>query len=149
MFFEWARGSTKELSALTLQDIDQYLDLKREVRWNLHTMSCQCAILRTFFRFAEERGLTKLRIARGIRSPRVPRYNAAPRGPSWKEVRRLLSSNQGNSPDEARTKALLFVCAIYGLRTSEAVSLTLDDFDWVNERFTVRRLKCRIMAVRL
>jgi integrase/recombinase XerD len=36
---------------------------------------------------------------------------------------------------------MLFLCSIYGLRCSEVVNLTLDDFDWVGETFTVRRAK--------
>jgi integrase/recombinase XerD len=31
--------------------------------------------------------------------------------------------------------------SIYALRRSEVVNLTLDDFDWVDETFTVRRVK--------
>jgi integrase/recombinase XerD len=36
---------------------------------------------------------------------------------------------------------VLCLCAIYGLRASEVANLTMDDFDWVNETFIVRRVK--------
>ena len=36
---------------------------------------------------------------------------------------------------------MLFLCSIYALRASEVMKLTLDDFDWFNETFIVRRAK--------
>jgi integrase len=43
--------------------------------------------------------------------------------------------------NRGQVTAVLFLCAIYGLRSSEIVNLTLNDFDWLNEIFTVRRSK--------
>ena len=99
-----------------------------------------CAVLRLFFRYAESRGWNESKIARCIRSPRISRY-AAPNGPEWSEVRRLLDSNPGVGPADLRTAAILSLCSIYALRRSEVVNLSLDDFDWVNETFIVRRAK--------
>jgi len=45
------------------------------------------------------------------------------------------------SPGEIRTKAILTLCAIYGLRSGEIVDLRLEDFDWHSEILTVRRGK--------
>jgi integrase len=36
---------------------------------------------------------------------------------------------------------MLFLLSIYGLRVSEVAGLVLEDFDWINETFTVRRAK--------
>ena len=40
-----------------------------------------------------------------------------------------------------RVQVLLFLFALYGLRTSEATGLTLSSFDWATNTFTVRRAK--------
>jgi integrase len=79
-------------------------------------------------------------VSRGIRSPPVARYDKAPRGPRWRDFRRLLN-RQPITPADIRASAILSLCAIYGLRASEIVRLMLSDFDWINETFTVRRAK--------
>jgi integrase/recombinase XerD len=139
--FEWARSANIEISTVTVLDVDKYLELKRKLGWTAPTVSAQCAILRTFFRYAESRGWTDSKIARGIRSPRVSRYGPTPRGPSWRDIRRLLAANQGLSARETRTRAVLVLCAIYALRATEVVNLTIDDLDWVNETLIVKRAK--------
>ena len=140
LFLEWARADRSDLSLLRISDVDEYLDTKRS-GWKPRTVAGQCSILRRFFRYAAARGWTSTRIAAGIRSPRVPRYDGAPKGPCWKDVRKLLAANSGTSRYETRTRAMLFLCSIYALRASEVMKLTLDDFDWFNETFIVRRAK--------
>ena len=77
----------------------------------------------------------------GIRSPRIPKYEDRPKGPTWVEVRRLIESASGSAPNELRAKAILLLFAIYGLRSSEVAGLQLNDFDWRSETFSVRRAK--------
>jgi integrase/recombinase XerD len=48
---------------------------------------------------------------------------------------------QRNTPAELRACALFLLFSIYGLRSSEVAGLRLEDFDWRNETFTVRRAK--------
>jgi len=141
LFLDWARAYNSDLSSVRLLDVDEYFEIKRKAGWKPRTVASQCSILRRFFRYAAIRGWTSFRIAGGIRSPRVPRYDGAPKGPRWKDVRRLLAANSGMSPDETRTRAMLFLCSIYALRASEVMNLTVDDFDWFNETFIVRRAK--------
>jgi integrase/recombinase XerD len=42
---------------------------------------------------------------------------------------------------DLRTTAILFLCSICGLRGIEIRGLTIDNFDWVNETFSVLRAK--------
>lgn len=64
-----------------------------------------------------------------------------PKGPRWKEVRRLIAANSGRGQVELRAKAIILLCSIYATRAIEIANLTLDDFDWINETFTLRRAK--------
>jgi site-specific recombinase XerD len=138
LFLDWAGCHHRDLSSVTLKDVETYLEAKRQTGWKPRTVASQCSILRRFFQYAFIRGWTDQRIGRGISRPRVSRYEEAPKGPAWKDVRKLL---EFRSPDEARTRAMLFLCSIYALRASEVTNLTLDDFDWFNETLTVRRVK--------
>jgi hypothetical protein len=71
-------------------------------------------------------------------STMTPRQDNHP----WAKETRIL---QFSSDLQARAggfgpSAVLFLCFIYGMRGSEVVNLTLNDFGWVNETFTVRRV---------
>lgn len=93
-----------------------------------------------FFRYAEERGWNNSHIPLNLRGPHIPRYLSAPKGPTWKDVRRLIN-NKTETPVELRATAILYLCSIYGLRSSEVVGLRLSDFNWVSETFVVHRAK--------
>jgi integrase/recombinase XerD len=64
-----------------------------------------------------------------------------PSGPSWKDVRRLLVIHPSAGPADLRAQAVLFLCSIYAVRSSEISGLMLSDFDWANETFAIRRAK--------
>jgi integrase/recombinase XerD len=42
---------------------------------------------------------------------------------------------------ELRAAAVISLCSIYALRCTEIINLSVNDFDWVNETFTIRRAK--------
>jgi len=45
----------------------------------------------------------------------------------------MLSEKTGETPAELRSKAILLLLAVYGMRGVEVSSLTLDDVDWESE----------------
>jgi integrase/recombinase XerD len=140
-FLKWFGERSNDLSLVRVVDTDEFLETKRAAGWGARSLASQCQAMRTFFGYAESQGWCMVGIRRSIKSPRIPKYQEAPRGPQWKEVRRLLRSTQGEKPSDLRAYAILLLCSIYGLRASEIVHLTLDDFDWRNETLTVRRAK--------
>ena len=62
-------------------------------------------------------------------------------GPEWKDVQRLLKGIKGNNAAALRARAVLFLLAVYGLRSGEITRLLLSDFDWRSETFTVNHSK--------
>jgi integrase/recombinase XerD len=140
-FLKWFGERHDSLEAVSLLDVDEFLASKRQEGWSVRSIASQCQALRSFFRYAEIRGWCAPRLALGIRSPRIPKYDGRPKAPTWAEVRRLLDSASGSSPSDLRAKAILLLFAIYGLRSSEVAGLQLSDFDWRNETFSVRRAK--------
>jgi integrase/recombinase XerD len=137
----WALLRRESLASISIREVDEYLDMKQTEGLLPRTIASYCVVLRLFFRYAELRGFNDYNVARGIRNPRVARYDPLRKGPPWKEVRALLTSDVPDRPADLRASAMLFLCSIYGLRSSEVVKLTLDDFDWVKEIFVVRRAK--------
>ena len=141
LFLTWLGHRRVEFRDISLCDVDEFIESRHMAEWRVRTIASQCQALRTFFRYAENRGWIKRNFARGIRSPRIPKYDEAPKGPAWKDVRRLIQSAKGQKPSELRSRAILLLFAIYGLRSSEVAQLRLDDIDWRNETLTIRRAK--------
>ena len=140
-FLNWTSRRHDCFASVTLLDIDDYLDFKRGEQLQPRTINVICKSLRALFLFVDsERGCLR-NIAGNIHGTSVPRYGEAPQGPSWPEVRRLLRFSSKMSLGEIRIKAILTLCAIYGLRSCEIVDLRLEDFDWYSETLTVRRGK--------
>lgn len=97
--------------------------------------------MRTFFRWAEKTHLCPAGLPIGIKSPRRSKYPVDNLAPTWKEVHKLLKTVAGDDPFQLRGKAIILLLSIYGLRSREVSELTLEDFDWMNETFVVRRAK--------
>jgi site-specific recombinase XerD len=97
--------------------------------------------LRAFFRYAEMRGWCSAGIASAIMSPRIFREETLPSGPSRENVQKLIDSISNDNPIDIRDRAILMLIAVYGLRSSEVGKLRIEDIDWENEQFVVRRAK--------
>jgi len=137
----WASSRCEKLSMVSLNEVDDFLEMKRGEGCLPRTIGSFCSAFRLFFRYTELRGWNRSKIAQGIRPPRISRFSLSPKGPPWKDVRRLLDGGNLSKPADLRASPILYLCSIYGLRSSEVVNLTLDDFDWTNETFIVRRAK--------
>ena len=140
-FICWLSAHQMQLSAVSPQDVDDFLNSKRGEGCVPRSIESFCCALQAFFCYTELRSLTAPRIHRVIRRPRVSKLNPLRRRIPWKIVRQLLKTTDPSSPADLRATAILLLCSIYGLRASEVVNLTLEDFDWRNETFIVRRSK--------
>jgi integrase/recombinase XerD len=138
---KWNALEQRTLETMTLRDIDAYLQLKWDSGCMPRSIASICAAFRAFFRFAEFYGFNTARIADGIVSPRVARYESEPKGPAWKDVRRMLDEPESEGHAQLRAAAIISLAAKYGLRTVEIVRLKLSDFDWRNEILVIRRAK--------
>lgn len=139
-FQQWLGQRHNNFAELSLNDIDEFLDSRRTQGLEQTTLRYTCGEVRSFIRFCESQRWCKAGIARGIVMPPAIRCPIGPRGPDWKDVRRMLSVVATN-PAELRENAIISLCSICALRRSEIVQMRLDDLDWRNETMTVRRAK--------
>jgi integrase/recombinase XerD len=139
-FLTWFSRRHRKFSEVRIHDLDRYLATKPR-NWSLVTRAGVHARLRAFFRYAENRGLCPPGIPAGLKSPPIQRVSSVPGGPKWNEILQMLQSTNGTSRPSRRAKALLSLFAFYGLRSSEAVGLRLEDFDWQNGTFSFKRAK--------
>jgi integrase/recombinase XerD len=150
LYFRWARlflemtnNFQPRLSQLSTIDLDRFINSKRHAGYKPRSLVSVCGALRHFLSFTESCGWTRAGLSMTIKSPRVPRYSQHPRGPHWKDVRRLLDGC-GSGRADIRARAMMSLCAIYGLRSSEVANLNLTDLNWVDETFSVSRTKSRM-----
>ena len=140
-FLHWLAERQDRFECVTLKDVEAFLDFLRNEGWRPGSVLNMCQALRSFFRFCGAQNCCERDIDLGIRSPRHYKSRFVSRGPSWKDVRRMLRPETGATAADLRTTAIISLCSIYGLRSGEVVGLQLTDFDWYNETFTVRRSK--------
>jgi integrase/recombinase XerD len=140
--FVWARHDT--LDQLTVRDLDQALAQNDSQQSQARvTIRTKLSAVRAFFRYAETRGWCGHGLTDAIILPRIFQGESLPLGPSWQEVKRLLSGTEGNRPTDIRDRAMVMLLAVYGLRSAELLCLKLEDLDWEREMICVTRFKAR------
>lgn len=140
-FLSWYGAMDRPFSAVRLTDIDAFLAEFGERGWSRRTIANEAGMLRPFFRYAGSRGWCRAEIADGIRGPRIYAEEGVPIGPTWEDVKRLLASLDTDDPHQIRDRAMLMLCAVYGLRSRELIELRLEDIDWEHDQLLVRRPK--------
>ncbi len=121
-FLKWFSQRHRLLASVRLKDVDEFLIFKGTHGRNRKSVSVAARALRAFFRHAGQCGWCKPGIAGSIESPRLYVHEGLPEGPEWKDVERLLESITGKSPAAMRTKAILSIFAMYGLRSGEGIA---------------------------
>lgn len=121
--------------------IDQYLAERSVAGWSRVSTADAAGALRVFFRHAFREGWCQISIADTIQSPRIYRQEGLPAGPSWQDVVALIESLNTEQTRDIRDRAIILLCAMYGLRSAEVRQLALDDIDWENRRLSIWRPK--------
>ena len=132
------------LHEITIRQIDEVLAHKgTEGAYSRRGIQSYASGLRTFLRYADQENLCRRGLADCIKAPRIYRNETLPASPSWEDVQRLLANTEGNSSTSIRDRAILMLLVVYGLRAGEVRSLCLEDIDWENDCFHLRRSKTR------
>jgi integrase/recombinase XerD len=143
-FLDRLRLPQQSLAEVVLTQIDEALvQHVRAGGCSRRTVATLACTLRAFFRYAQSRGWCRHGLAEGIKAPRLFPLETLPTGPSWDQVRRLLTLTQTERVTDIRDRAILMLLAVYGLRSEEVVRLCLEDFDWQRETLSVFRTKTR------
>jgi site-specific recombinase XerD len=143
-FFASLPSSTWALHKIRLEQVDRFLDEHAQRGWTRRSLHVLGSNLRSFFRYAAQRGWCSIDLARGIDLPVVYALEDVPQSPTAEEVQRILDATSGtDDPVKIRDHAVLSLLASYGLRCGEVERLTLEDLDWVAEKIHITRPKLR------
>jgi integrase/recombinase XerD len=99
------------------------------------------AALRGFVRYLHFSGQIDHDLSALIAMPRVYALETVPRALAWSDVLKLLSAPKRSTVAGRRDYAILVLLAVYGLRASEVVALSLEDVDWRRNQLRIRRSK--------
>lgn len=142
-FLRWCAGTGRDLATLRPEDIDAYFVTFGAQRWSRVSAGHVANTLRAFLRHAASTSACGEGLSDSIRGPRKYQLDSLPYALSWEEVRHVLASANSDAPHDVRDRAILLLLAIYGLRSSEAAALRLDQIDLAGRRLFIWRLKRR------
>jgi integrase/recombinase XerD len=128
------------LGQLTPRELEAFVQ-QVAARVSRATLQHVVAHLRSFLRWLAAQGAAPKGLESQIDTPRVYRQEQLPRALRWETVRMLLESIDRRTAVGRRDYAMLLLIATYGLRSSEIVALTLDDFAWRRGELRVPRRK--------
>jgi site-specific recombinase XerD len=142
-FLAWLDQQDHSADAAALEDVDTFLALRGAQGWCRVSIASVATALRSFYSHMGATGRCSQELAAGIEGPRLFKHEALPVGPRWEDVQRLVESTDTDRPQDIRDRAILLLLAVYGLRCSEVVALTLDDIGWEQDILHVTRPKQR------
>jgi len=122
-------GSIEKVNYLLLR---KYLALLKEKALGSRTVSRRLSVLRSFFKFLAREGLLKNNPILSLSSPKLDKH--LPQFLTEEEVTRLINVVVPKSKKDElsmRNKAILETFYSTGMRISEAVSLNIDDVDFI------------------
>jgi integrase/recombinase XerD len=125
------------LAQLRAVDVTDFVQ-KRVSRLNMRGAKIMTTALRSFLSYGRYRGDIVSDLAAAV--PIVAKWSLSsiPRAIGRDEVTRLLASIDRDTPAGCRDYAMILALARLGLRSSEVVSLELNDIDWVAGQIHVR-----------
>jgi site-specific recombinase XerD len=97
--------------------------------------------LRSFFQFAQLRGLTASNLAAVVPAVANWEKSGPPKHLLPEAVQRVLTTCKRSMVKGKRDYAILLLLSRLGLRAGEIVTLQLEDIDWANAELTVRSKK--------
>lgn len=116
--------------------IRRFLAHLGEQQYSAATMARKIATLRSFYKWAERRGLADSNPMTSIRTPRQGKR--LPKAVSIEQIEKLLAAPSDADVLGRRDRAMLETLYSTGLRVSELVGLNLRDLDLVGEALHVR-----------
>jgi integrase/recombinase XerD len=142
-FLNWFGKERKSLTSICLADVDAFqaaCSAKGLSRWSIRN---RLSGIRSFLKYAGLRKWCSHSIAQGIQGPPIYAQEKIALGPSWDEIKCLISNLDTNNPPDIRDRAIIMLLAIYGLRALEVARVRLEDIDWDHDQIVVTRSKLR------
>jgi integrase/recombinase XerC len=127
---------TSLMASATADSIRAFLAFLGEQHYSAATMARKIATLRSFYKWAERRGLADSNPMTLIRTPRQGKR--LPKAITVDQVERLLAAPDSNDVLGRRDRAMLETLYSTGIRVSELIGLNVEDLDLAGEALRIR-----------
>jgi integrase/recombinase XerC len=124
------------LIVATADDVRNYLQFMRDHNYSKATMARKLATLRSFFKFANKRGMTANNPMITIRTPKQEKR--LPKFMTEDQMTKLLATPKDTDVLGSRDKAMLEAMYSTGIRVSELIGLNSEDVDFAGAVIRVR-----------
>ncbi len=145
-YLQWLgeRGSDEKLCAMTIVDIDAYVQLRMQLLQRRSTTKGLAVCLRNFLRYLH--GIGRIQdLASAVLIPKLYVHESIPSALRAEEIELVLrSTRQDRSPMGLRDYAIMTLLSTYGLRAGEIAALRLDDVDWAHDRLRIHHSKTAV-----
>ena len=131
-----ARTITEVICDASAETVRQFLAHLGEQQYSAATMARKIATLRSFYKWADRRGLAANNPMTVIRTPRQGKR--LPKAITIEQVEQLLSAPSDSDVLGRRDRAMLETLYSTGIRVSELVALNVADLDLAGEALHVR-----------
>jgi site-specific recombinase XerD len=131
------------MKRLTINDVEAFIK-KTSRRLSRRTLQGYVALIRSFLRFLASEGHVRQGLDHQIDAPRVYQQEQLPRSLPWETVRAFLNSIDRSNLCGLRDFTMFLMMAVYGLRASDIVAMTLDDVDWRARKISIYQQKTGI-----
>jgi len=140
-FLDYLENRTISLKGVQVKDLDDFIRKAAALYMSKSYLKTRTTAIRGFFRYLFGEGWLSRDLSRAVESPRIYRDATVPPHFTWEELGQLLASIKGEDPFVLRDRAMLGLLCVYGLRSEEVVSLTLDDIDWTHKVLRIQNRK--------
>ncbi len=128
------------LKTLTFKELEAFIKLISD-RFTRASLRCIATRLRCFLRFLAVQDEVPQGLDCQIDTPRVYREEHLPSTLPWETVQAFLDSIDQSSLVGLRDFTMFFLMAVYGLRTSDVIALTLDNIHWRAGKIAISQKK--------
>lgn len=124
--FEYLNGNNiNEISLITKDDLEKYIDYLNEIGRAATTVSRSIASMKGYFGYLFDEGIINNNPAKELKSPKI--IKKTPEVLSVKEIDALLKQPSRTTPKELRDKSMLELLYATGMRVTELITLKMDD----------------------
>jgi len=136
-----AERNTKELSMISMADIDDHIGFRRKTAGRV-AIATIVGSLRCFFRYLYQTKRIPRDLSHLINAPRLYKYENIPAAFQPDVIQSLLQVTRADhSALGKRDFAILTLLATYGLRAGEVTSLRLQDIHWQDQELHIHHSK--------
>ncbi len=120
-----AERGIHEVSAVSSQDLGDYVKYLEDNKFAAATVSRNIASLKAFYHYMLQAGCVAEDLSEQLKAPKIEKK--VPEIMSPEEVIRLLEQPTGDTPKEIRDKAMLELLYATGIRVTELITLRISD----------------------